>query len=53
MTNQSAVTKNSKAYKKSKRKFRKNALAMDYTKYEEDRDTLDKEVEKIFKELKK
>lgn len=49
-TNQSSVSKKNKAYKKSKKKFRKNALAMDYTEHE---DKVDKNVEEISKEVRK
>lgn len=52
-TNQSAVTKDSKAYKDSKKKFRKNALAMDYTEKEVDTEKINKKVEKASKELRK
>lgn len=53
-TNQSAVTKDSKAYKKSKKKFRKNALAMDYTEGEEDEnEKINKKVDSFHKEIKK
>lgn len=52
-TNQSAVSKNSKAYKKSKRKFRKNALAMDYTEEEGKEEEIDKKVNKVSQEIRK
>lgn len=55
-TNQSAVTKDSKAYKKSKKKFRKNVLAMDYTKSvddEKENEKINKKVDSFHKEIKK
>lgn len=52
-TNQSAVSKNSKAYKKSKRKFRKNALAMDYTEKKEGDEEIDKKVNSVSQEIRK
>ncbi len=52
-TNQSAVTKDSPAYKKALRSFRKNVLAMDYTEEPEGKDKVNTSVENLSKEVKK
>ena len=51
-TNQSAVSKDSKAYVSSKKKFRENALAMDYTEEPEGKDNIETTIRKISKEVK-
>lgn len=51
-TNQSAVIKGSEAWKKARRKFRENALAMDYSEEEEGKDKIEQEIEKVSKEVK-
>lgn len=58
MYNVSAVTKNSKAYKESKKKFKENLLAMDYEEQEQDddeerKDKVDKNVEILAKDFNK
>lgn len=52
-TNQSAVSEKDKSYISSKKKFRENALAMDYTEEEEGKDKIENNVSKMSKELKK
>ena len=52
-TNQSAVTLDSPAYKKSQRSFRKNILAMDYIDEPEGKDKVNTSVNNLSKEVKR
>jgi len=54
-TNQSAVSEKDKAYKDAKKKFRENALAMDYTEEEEgeSKDNIENNISKASKEIQK
>lgn len=52
-TNQSAVSKDSKAYKASQKKFRENVLAMDYTEEPEGKDNIEVMISKASKEIRK
>lgn len=52
-TNQSAVTLDSPAYRKSQKDFRKNVLAMDYTDEPEGKDKVNTSVENLSDEVKK